>query len=84
MRKESAPGIQARISRLGEDVYEHFLRQAGDCADPEEWYTVAIQASEMFCDQIVQSQIKGGNNRGGKSRTAIELTRLEVRIRIRD
>jgi len=29
--------------------------------------------------QIVQSEIKEGNNRGGKSRTAIELTRLEVR-----
>jgi hypothetical protein len=52
MRQESAPEIQARISRLGEDVHEHFLRRAGDCTDPEEWYTVAIRASEMFATRL--------------------------------
>lgn len=59
-KRESTPQIQATVNRLGEGVYEHFLREAGDCTDPEEWYLIATRVAEMFRDEIIQSRQRNG------------------------
>jgi hypothetical protein len=47
--------METKIQHLGEDVYEHFLREAGDCTDPEEWYQMALAVAELFRQEILHS-----------------------------
>ena len=48
--------MRSRIDRLGEDVYDHLLREAGDYTNPGEWYEIAVGVVERLKKLIVQSR----------------------------
>jgi hypothetical protein len=58
IKQKQGPPRETRIHRLGEDVYEYFLREAGDFTDPEEWYGVALRVADHFHDEILRSAIR--------------------------
>jgi hypothetical protein len=43
-------------NRLGEDIYDHLLREAGDLTNPSEWYEIAVAAADHLKELILQSQ----------------------------
>lgn len=46
----------SRINRMPEDLYDHFLREAGDCTDPEQWYEDAVTVADRFKELVLQSR----------------------------
>ena len=45
-----------RVDHLAEQVYDHFLREAGDYTNPDEWYEIAAAVADRFKETIQQSR----------------------------
>jgi len=47
-----------RINWLGDHVYDCFLKEVGDCSNPNEWYDVAVAVADRFKGLVLQSRDK--------------------------
>lgn len=50
--------VRSRINSLSEELYDHFLREASDFANPDEWYETATAVADRFKELILQSRDK--------------------------
>jgi len=47
-----ATETQLRVKALGEEIYEFFLREAGEYSNPNEWYELAMGVAYQFQEMI--------------------------------
>src|SRR5208282_4037741 len=50
--EEMATETQLRVKALGEEIYEFFLREAGEYSNPNEWYELAMGVAYQFQEMI--------------------------------
>ena len=48
--------LESKINYLVEELYDHYLREAGDYNDPKEWHEIATAVANRFKNQIEQSE----------------------------
>ena len=46
----------SRINYLAEEMYDHFLREASDYSNPDEWYEIAMSVADRFKERLQQSR----------------------------
>lgn len=50
--------LGSKIDAMSEDVYDYFLREAGDITMADEWYEMALAVADRFKRLIVESMEK--------------------------
>lgn len=45
----------SKIVKLSDDIYEHFLREAGDITMADEWYGIGLAVADRFKQLMIES-----------------------------
>lgn len=71
--------VDSRVDSLAEEMYEHFLREAGEYNNPEELYAIATAVADRFKDQIEQSRRRNLDDLGSLGRSSRSQGRADQR-----